>query len=278
MRSREPAAFRNPCRALPLLAALLAPAMAQAQLVVNAGADYFRWTEDSTPDVKETGSMGFIGVAWTQDKETGTLFGYRGKIWGGSVDYKGATLSGGTPVDARTEYAGISNEVQVRYRKNGIVTSGMTGTSTTILGGSLDSVFGVGLDAWRRKLSSIQREDYYIGYARLGVESNANYKGQWTAGLGVKYPFWTYENAHLRELGFDANPPLHPGKELAPYASLGYRFSPAFQAVAYYEGFRFGRSDTAQVNEVAQGLGPTAIVQPASTMAVLGIRLEYLVR
>ncbi|HVY05931.1 MAG TPA: hypothetical protein VHB46_08135 [Burkholderiales bacterium] len=250
--------------ALSLAAALLLPAIAHAQLVINGGVEYFRWTEETTPEVRETGEVGFLGLAWTQAKDEGTLFGYRGRIWGGTVDYDGATLFGGMPLQSKTTYEGINNEAQIRYRKSG-------GAS-----GSLDGLLGIGLDLWRRELSSVQKEDYSIGYVRLGIESNTNYKGQWTAGIGVKYPFWTYENAHFDKIGFDSNPILHPGKEVSPYASLGFRFTPKFQTVAYYEGYRFSRSDPVQTNEVANGLGPTSLVQPASNMSIFGIKLEYM--
>ena len=244
----------------------LMPAISQAEFAVNAGVEYFDWTEDTTPKVKETGPMFTLGLAYTQDREKGWLFAYRGKIWGGSADYEGATLFGGTPLKSTTNYEGINNELQARWRR--------VGTS----GSSLDGVLGLGLDLWRRELSSIQKEDYSIGYLRLGIESNANYNGQWTVGLGLKFPFWTYENAHLDEIGFDSNPILHPGREVSPYGSLGYRFTPKFQVVGYYDGFRFGKSNEVQANEIANGLGPTTLFQPSSSMAIYGIKFEYLLR
>ena len=90
--------------------------------------------------------------------------------------------------------------------------------------------------------------------------------------------FRSYENAHFDQIGFDSNPILHPGREISPFGSLGYRFTPKLQIVGYYEGFRLGRSATVQANEVAMGLGPTTLVQPATAMSVFGIRVEYLLR
>ncbi|MEO8005498.1 MAG: hypothetical protein ABI771_11370 [Betaproteobacteria bacterium] len=249
-----------------LSAPLLAPASASAELIVNGGVEYFRWTENTSPQVKETGPMGFIGLSFLQDKDAGVLFGYRGKVWGGSADYSGANLFTNAPLTSTTDYFGINNELQARYRK--------AGTN----GGSIDGVFGLGLDLWRRTLSTVQKEDYSIGYARVGVESKANYGGQWLVGLGIKYPLWTYENAHFDKIGFDSNPILHPGKQIAPYASIGYRFTPKFQLVGYYEGLRFDRSDPVVTNEVAHGLGPTSLVQPASNMSIFGLRFEYILR
>ena len=246
--------------------AVLLPSLACAELVLSGGADYFTWKESATPQVKETGTLYALGIAYTQDRDAGALFAYRGKLWGGSVNYQGATLlPPQTPVESTTDYIGVSNEMQARWRKPGK------------LAGNIDGVLGAGLDVWRRSLSSVQKEDYAIGYLRLGVESGTVDSNTWSVSLGMKYPFWTYENAHFDQIGFDSNPILRPGGELSPYGSLGYRFTPALQIVGYYEGFNFGRSSSVQTNEVATGQ-PTTLVQPASSMSILGIKLEYLLR
>jgi hypothetical protein len=244
----------------------LFPALVRAEFTLSAGVDYLNWSETTTPEVTESGLIYAVGLAYTQDRDAGALFAYRGKIWGGKVDYDGATLFGGTPVKSKTDYLGVSNEAQVRWRKAGKPS------------GNLDGVLGAGLDLWRRTLSTVQTEDYAVGYLRLGVESGSNEISRWTASVGFKYPVWTYLNAHFNDIGFDSNPILHPGKDVAPYGSLGYRFTQSLQVVGYYEGFRFGRSDAVQSNEVASGLGSVTLVQPASTMSVFGIRAEYLLR
>jgi len=244
----------------------LFPVLVWAELTLSAGVEYLNWTETSTPEVTESGPVYALGVAYTQNRDAGVVFGYQGKVWGGKVNYDGATLFGGTPVKSNTDYLGISNEAQVRWRKAGKPS------------GRLDGVLGAGLDLWRRTLSTVQSEDYAVGYLRLGVESGSDEMSRWTASVGFKYPVWTYLNAHFNDIGFDSNPILHPGKDVAPYGSLGYRFTQSLQVVGYYEGFRFGRSDAVQSNEVASGLGSVTLVQPASTMSVFGIRAEYLLR
>ncbi len=249
-----------------ILATVLPPSVACAEFTLNGGAEYLYWKETTVPEVKETGPLYALGIAYTQNRDAGALFAYRGKLWGGTVDYDGATLFGGTPVESTTNYSGLSNELQVRWRKAGKI------------GGNLDGILGTGLDVWRRSLSSVQREDYAIGYLRLGVESGTDDSSKWSVSLGLKYPIWTYEDAHLDRIGFDSNPILRPGKEISPFGSLGYRFTPKLQIVGYYDGFRLGRSAAVQANEIASGLGPTTLVQPASTMSVFGIRVEFLLR
>jgi hypothetical protein len=262
MRSKKTGIGRKRWGAVVLCAALL-PCAARAELTLNGSVDYLHWTETTVPQVKESGPLYALGIGYTQDRDAGALFAYRGKLWGGTVNYDGGTLFGGTPVESTTSYAGASNELQLRWRKPGK------------RGGNLDGVLGVGLDVWRRSLSSVQKEDYAIGYLRLGVESGTDDSSRWTASLGFKLPVWTYENAHFDQIGFDSNPILHPGKEISPFGSLGYRFTPKLQIVGYFDGFRFGRSAAVQANEVAMGLGPTMLVQPATTMSVFGIRVEY---
>jgi hypothetical protein len=242
------------------------PGLVRAEFTLSAGVDYLNWSETTTPEVTESGPVYALGLAYTQNHDAGLLFAYRGKVWGGKLDYDGATLFGGTPVKSKTDYLGVSNEAQLRWRKIGKPS------------GTLDGVLGAGLDVWRRTLSTVQSEDYAVGYLRLGVESGSDDNSRWTASVGFKYPVWTYLNAHFDDIGFDSNPILHPGKDVAPYGSLGYRFTPTVQVVGYYEGFRFGRSNAVQANEVSTGLGATTLVQPASTMSVFGIRVEYLLR
>jgi len=265
MHSQKPGIAWKSWGAVVLCAALL-PCVACAELTLSAGVDYLHWTESSTPQVKETGPLYGLGVAYTQDRDAGALFAYRGKLWGGKVDYDGATLFGGMPVQTTTNYTGVGNELQVRWRKPGQP------------GGTFDGVLGAGLDVWRRSLSSVQKEDYAIGYLRLGVESGTDDWSKWSVSLGFKYPVWTYENAHLDQIGFDSNPILHPGREISPFGSLGYRLTANLQLVGYYDGFRFSQSAAVQTNEVDMGLGPTTLVQPASTMSLYGIKVEYRLR
>ena len=48
--------------------------------------------------------------------------------------------------------------------------------------------------------------------------------------------------------------------------------------MVYYDGYRFSRSATVQANEVANGLGPATLVQPATNMSIIGLRFEYFLR
>jgi len=247
-------------------AVVLLPSIARAEFALSGGLGYLSWKENTVPEIKETGPLLALGIAYTQNRDAGALFAYRGKLWAGAVHYDGMTLFGRTPVNSTTAYTGLSNELQVRWRAPGGP------------GRNVDGILGAGVDVWRRSGSPVQKEDYAIGYLRLGAESSTHDSGKWSVSLGVKYPIWTYENAHLDQIGFDSNPILHPGRKISPFGSLGYRLSSNLQLVGYYDGFRFSRSAAVQASEVANGRRPMMLAQPASTMSVFGIRLEYRLR
>lgn len=247
---------------LPLAAWLAAsPVIALADLRGGVGTEYLSWSEDTTPEVTETGGLIAFALEGTQASDGGWLLGYRGRLYAGVVQYEGSELfPPRRPVSSTTEYLGTSQEVQGRYR---------------FLVGDLrplDVVLGVGVDLWQRKLSATQKEDFVIGYARLGLESDSDVKGV-LAGGGLKYPFYTWENAHFTDIGFTTNPILEPGKQISPYAFFGYRFESPFALLLYVDTFRFGRSQLEPVTHTTQGSLST--FQPASTRVNVGFRVVF---
>jgi len=240
-------------------AALSSPAA--AEVFAGVGFERLRWTEDTVPAVTETGPLLAVVVGYTQDKSSGAVFAYRGRLYLGDVDYSGATLVGGTPIEGVTSYFGYANEAQGRWRRP--IRDNYR----------LDMVLGIGWDRWRRELSDIQKEDYDIVYLRLGAEVEIRSGQGWTLGAGAKYPIRTRENAHFTDLGFDQNPVLRPGRDVGGYAHIGYRFDGPWSAVLYYEGYRFKDSRPEEVTSATLGAG--AVYQPASSMSILGIRAEY---
>lgn len=252
--------------AMVLYVAFAVPGICRAELALNGAVEYLSWKEATTPQVKETGPLLTLGISYIENRESGALFAYRGKLWGGTVEYDGSTLFGNTPTSGRTTYAGLDNELQARWRRSHAPDA------------KVDIVLGAGVDAWRRSLSAEQKEDFAIGYLRLGIESSTDDSKRWSVSMGLKYPVWTYEDAHLDDVGFDSNPTLRPGREISPFGSLGYRLAQSLRLIGYYDGFRFSRSAPVQTNEVALGVGPVALVQPATTMSVFGLKLEYRLR
>lgn len=234
---------------------------AQAELRGGIGTEYFSWVEDTSPEVRETGGLLAFALEFNQPRDAGLLFGYRGRLYAGAVTYEGSELfPPRRPVTGTTEYAGTSQEVQARYRF-------LVGDLAP-----LDVVAGAGVDLWQRKLSSIQKEDFVIGYARVGLELEPDRRG-WIAGGGLKIPFYTWEDAHLDDIGFSSNPVLKPGKAVSPYAHLGYRFDGPFAFLVYLDTFRFTRSPAERVTHATQGV--VDVLQPASTRVNVGFRVVF---
>jgi hypothetical protein len=241
---------------------LLIATSARAELTVFAGVEYFNWQEDTSPTVKETGPLLVGGLIWMQDKDKGILFGYRGQVYFGQVNYSGSDLFTGAPITAKVDYFGVLNEGQLRYRFP------LRGDA------HVDAVLAAGADIWRRQFSdSDQVEDWGVIYARFGAELGPSQgKPGLIASLGLKYPLYTYENANLTEIGFDQNPTLTPGKDWSAYASVGYRFGGNWSVVGYYDSYRFKESQTVQAT--LNGTQYT-LFQPKSSMNVVGIQVLY---
>jgi len=240
---------------------------ASAEWSLNTGIEYLQWRESTAPSVTEKGGLLTLGLNWTLDKEAGWLAAYRGKLYGGYAEYKGAFQFSNEPTSDTTTYKGITNEVQAIYRA-------LYGANEF----SVEYVGGVGWDYWVRSIGLIfnqQEEDYGIAYARLGINLNSRTEHGVFGGGGVKYPFYTQEDAHFTDAGFDQNPTLHPGKEISGYAQLGYRFDKQNDLILYYEGYRFSQSNTVQLTSNTFAPGVTFFAfQPKSIMTIIGLKYQ----
>jgi hypothetical protein len=231
---------------------------------VSGDVESFRWRESTTPSITESGPRYGIGGSWIQEKDAGWLLGWRGKLYWGSVDYNGSLLFSGAPATSTTEYAGASNELQAIYRP-------YAGNLD-----KLDFVGSLGLDAWERKLSVQQKEEYTVAFARLGIEYNGRASQGWFGGGGIKKPIYAREDAHLRDIGFDQNPILRPGKDPSLYGQVGYRFNTQWSLLGYYDSYRFGRSSAVTVTASRSFPGTTfSVFQPQSRIDLLGLRLQF---
>jgi hypothetical protein len=247
---------------------MAASAPALAGWGITFDAERFRWSEDLNPTVTETGPMFGIGARWMQERDLGWRFAYRGRLYFGSVDYQGSVLgSNPQPISGTTQYRGLVNEGQLIYR---------------FAGNPYGAEFVSGLiwDYWNRQLTSVQREEYWIASLRVGLNLDRRTAVGFFGGAGLKYPFWTREDAHLTEIGFNSNPRLKPKGQASFYAEAGYRFSRKWSLTAYYDAYRFAESDPTPtlVNPNVTGCEPPLgcnLVQPTSRVDSLGLRLQY---
>jgi hypothetical protein len=243
--------------ALVVLGVALSP-LAQAEWSLFGELERFRWKEDISPSVTETGPMLGLGLRWRQDVPAALRFGYEARLYGGSVDYDGALLFSGTPVTGTTDYSGLRQELQALYRPG-------SATPWELLG-------AVGYDYWNRQLSADQSEEYRLAYIRLGAQFDRGAPTGWFGGGGIKYPFWIDEDGHFPDIGFAPNPHLTPKGEVSLYGELGYRFAPHWSLAGYYEGYRLGASEDVLVTD---GSSDFAFFQPASRVDSFGLRLRY---
>jgi len=235
---------------------------AHAQLAVTAAVEYFQWIEDTSPiEVREQGPLFVFGLEYTQPRERGWLFAYRGKLYTGTVEYDGAYLyAPSVAATGDSTYFGMTNEVQLRYRL------------APQRSYWLDVVGGAGYDFWERELSDVQSEDYQVAYLRLGLALDTPTEKGWTLGGGIKYPVWVDEDAHFDDLGFDNNPGLEPVGRVSAYAFAGYRLQRNLTLVGYFDSYSFGESDPVTVT---QGGSKAQFYQPASVQYNWGIGLQY---
>ncbi len=246
-----------------LLGVVLAAAStpAAAGWSVSADLERFRWAETTSPSVTETGPRLGLGLHWTQDRPAGWQFGYHGRLYFGSVNYQGAELLTDVPLTGTTDYSGMTNEGQAVYRIPGNAAGA-------------EVVAGLGLDYWKRQLTSSQSEDYRVVYLRLGANLDRRNAVGWYGGGGVKLPLSVDEDVHFPDIGFQPNPHLKPQGELSFYAEVGYRFDQRLSLTGFYDSYRFGESDGVGVVEAASGT-PFTFFQPKSSVDSLGLRLRY---
>ena len=247
--------------ALALLASFVfASGAARAEWDLNVKVERFRWAEDTQPGVTETGPRFGLGLGWTQDRESGWLAAWRGELYGGSVEYRGAELfPPNNAVTSTTEYTGFITELLALYRTSG---------------GGAALLAGLGFDYWNRQLSSIQSEEWYVTFVRLGGEigNRTRRGGGFFAGGGVKYPIYIVEDAHV-DIVFDQNPKLHPGRAPSLYAEIGYRFAENWTLTGYYDSYRFKKSPGEPVTRTSDG-APFIVFQPESKVDTFGVRLH----
>ena len=229
---------------------------ARADWSASAGFENFRWKEDTSPAVKESGLRWAFDLTWAQSKQPGLSAEYNIKFYVGNVDYTGSFLGTAVPVSAESHYRGVVNEVRAVYRASMWA----------------DFVFAGGWDHWKRELSATQEETFDVLYAKLGANFNTTTRQGLIASAGIKYPVYVRENAHLMELGFDQNPRLRPGRDLSFYGTVGYRVNPSWDVIAYYDSYRFKQSNMVAVTS---GGASFLVFQPESRMDVVGMKVQH---
>lgn len=215
---------------------------------MGVGVEEYEWKEiiRDLPSPKEHGIRRALYVAWTSQKTSYPYFAYIGKIYDGTVSYRTFTTTG-IAVATKTDYSGMSNEARAIFPSRIV----------SIVG-------GLGYEFWSRKMADGATatnfripgyaEKYDISFLRLGLSANAS------ASLELSFGFkQAIKNSMTTSLKLGT---FHPGARASPYFDAEYRVNPRVNVAAYYDSWRFGKS---QVN--ADGS-----YQPRSRMDAIGIR------
>lgn len=266
--------MRTKTLSMVLLSVLGLSAVAQAadspQTSIQFDAQSFRWREfRGTGErlLEEKGARFSIGAAYDNFRRegSGVLYSVNGKIYLGSVDYDGQTLSG-TPATTDVSYFGLNVEAQGGYRFGRRI--------------GLDVFGGLGMDDWLRSIADGRtasggpaygyNEYYTILYGKAGLGFFQLLDG-WRYMLqgGVKMPLYASEYVDL-----GGGVTLQPGLRPSAFANFQFDFGSGrrdrFGVALYYDSYRFSESDPEPLDD-----GSALVFQPRSHMDVYGLRLSY---
>jgi hypothetical protein len=215
--------------------------------------DYFNWRESlfSQKLLEETGPL--VNLGYLRYDEIGR---FRTEIFGGRVDYDGATMDG-IPIGSKTDYFGFRLQYDFLWSLGP-----QTGTSFLL---------GIGTRFWMRGLRDTTTADGQpvIGYDEmwctvyplLGIETRQplGLRAEWFASAALGWTGFTYERVKL----FDAD--LYP------------RMGPLAQAEIGLRGQQFSVSVFAEwMQWYTSGFSDNSLVfQPDSRLLLFGVSGGY---
>ena len=265
------------CGRLALLAGLFVTPHAMAAegaagtVSVFAEAEYYKWEEFYPKNAKileETGPRGAIGMAWSnlRTPSGGPVYRAYAKLYGGYVDYEGATMAG-IPATTETHYLGLQAEGLGGYRLGGRV--------------GFEVVSGIGFDTWLRDIQdgttilgtpvSGYNEFYAVLNAKLGVGlfTRFDYFG-FAMRAGPKPALVAWERVHLYD-----EVDLMPKPSLSWFGTAEFTFGSTGKdnvtLSLYYDSYRFKESDPQLLTN--GGIPVAYVVQPYSDMTTYGARI-----
>lgn len=239
---------------------IAATGTASADWSASAGFENAKWKESATPIspvVSESGLRWALDLTWAQSREPGLSAGYNLKFYVGNLDRTGNPF-GAAGVSGESHYRGYTHEVQAIYRSRS---------------GIINTVLSAGWDHWNRKLSGTHKQTWDVLYARAGISLNTAVRQGMIGSAGVKFPVYLRENADFTGVGATTNPRVQPGRDYSFYGSLGYRVSPTWDVIGYYDSYRFKQSNTVTVGVL--GGGTALVAQPEAKQDVFGLKIQH---
>ena len=232
---------------------------AHAQWSVEGGVENFDWREHTTPIiVHEHGPRFSFGAGVLWPRERGLLLGYRGRVYGGNVDYNGSFQFDATqPTRGASTYLGTTQGGELRWRWPG----------------TADAVLGLDYDAWRRQLSTTQEEHYRVISLCAGAEHVPGNTSRLVLGGGMRFMLAAGEDATIEEAGVTYALGLKPGLGSNPFAHAGWRVVPHVTVLTYWDGMSLGRSN--EIVLLKRGKPRAVVSQPDTDVTRVGVRVLY---
>jgi hypothetical protein len=193
----------------------------------------------------------------------------KGELFGGVVDYEGATQRG---LPAQTDVSYIGTRVE-----------GGVGWAFPLARGRLEPFVGLGYRWWLRDIHDTTTTDpsqpgmipvqgyteqWESAYTKLGMAFAYHLSRAWRlfAEAGGQYPFY---NANTFDITRDTVT-VKPEPRWSAFAELGARYR-HLRLVVFYEGYRVGQSPVT-------GVGTTGFLQPQSRENIVGVSLAWCFR
>lgn len=248
--------------------ALNAAPAAAGPVDIGVGIERFNWQEfdiSGAKMVKESGPRLFVSLESENQVSERWIYGFRGRIYAGTVTYDGQLIGSGTPYSTDSDYSGFSGAVD------------FTGRFPRANGEFSDwgLRFGLGGDSWNRHLQdgvsggtvvAGYTEKYTALVGRLGV-AYVPVQG-WFGEAGAKYPFKVREEVNLYD-----GVTLEPQGAISLFGTIGYNFGQRWSIKGYYDSYRFKASNAKDVT--SGGVPAGTVYQPRSDMDLLGITAGF---
>lgn len=247
---------------------------------VSAGTEAFLWEEYDASGGKlldEAGLRHFVAFDADNWLNRNWQSDFRAKVYSGSVEYNGETVSGAATQSTDTDYDGLLMEAGFSYFPD-------IDNASSPNAGRAGIRMAVGFDSWRRSIQDSRTvsltptevpgyvENYTVAYGRLGATFGGG--GNWSFDAGAKYPFYTSETVGLKALGYASDPTLKPQGRFSLYADVGIQFNRWWSMQFYYDSYRFARSGAEPV--YYPGSDVTYLVwQPESRQDAVGVKVSF---
>jgi len=238
---------------------LTTPAYASTPVFIGGGVERFVWQEYNVNDsklVKESGQRMFVSVEADNEVSDRWTYGFRGRIYSGTVNCDGQVKSGTCSSDTDYDGAAITADFTGRF-------IGTDGAYT-----DLALRFGVTGDVWKRQIAAATsyNEEYFVVSGTLGL-AYVPEQG-WFGDAGVKYPLLADEDVKLYD-----KVSVSPQGAFSVYANVGYNFNQRWAIKGYYDSYRFKPSDRDTLTNGGVVVGD--IAQPESSMDSYGVTVGF---